>query len=75
MDGCSYVVTGGSQGIGRAVVERLTRVAHVVVLDVHDDLAWAPKQVELVHGDARDPEVAARAATPWRRPPDSWSGG
>lgn len=59
----SYVVTGGAQGVGRAVVERLARDGHVVVLDIADDPPWAPESVQLVQGDARDPEVAARAAS------------
>jgi NAD(P)-dependent dehydrogenase (short-subunit alcohol dehydrogenase family) len=58
----SYVVTGGSQGVGRAVVQRLTREGHVVVLDLTGDLSWAPETVECVHGDARDQVTAERAA-------------
>ncbi len=62
MPNTSYVVTGGAAGIGRAIVERLAREAHVVVLDVAEHLAWAQGGVELVSGDARDQRVTARAA-------------
>ena len=59
--GGSYVVTGGAQGVGRAIVERLAHDGHVVVLDTagEPDL---PERVRYVRGDARDPDVAARAA-------------
>jgi NAD(P)-dependent dehydrogenase (short-subunit alcohol dehydrogenase family) len=37
----SFVVTGGAQGVGRAIAERLARDGHVVVLDRDEDaLAW-----------------------------------
>lgn len=61
----SYVVTGGAQGIGRAVVERLAEQGHVVVLDVDADaLRWTEQhsRVSAVVGDAGDGAVAARAA-------------
>ncbi|MEU4620855.1 SDR family oxidoreductase [Actinoplanes sp. NPDC023801] len=58
----SFVVTGGAQGVGRAITERLTGSGHVVVLDVADHLAWRHDQVTLVSGDAADPETARRAA-------------
>lgn len=58
----SFVVTGGSQGVGRAIVERLTADGHVVVLDVADTLTWEDPGVTLVSGDAGDPGVARRAA-------------
>lgn len=58
----SYVVTGGSQGVGRAIVERLAQGAYVVILDVTHALGWENPSVQLVTGDASDPEVAARAA-------------
>jgi NAD(P)-dependent dehydrogenase (short-subunit alcohol dehydrogenase family) len=35
----SYVVTGGARGIGRAIVERLARDAHVVAVD-YDPPRW-----------------------------------
>lgn len=62
MGAASYVVTGGSRGIGRAIVDRLrSDGAAVVVLDVlpredpEDDLPT-------VVGSAGDPEAAAAAA-------------
>jgi len=50
----SYVVTGGSGGVGAAIVARLLGEGHVVVLDVSPDAD--------VVGDAADESVASRAA-------------
>jgi len=58
----SYVVTGGAQGIGRAIASRLTLEGYVIVIDVADDLGWAHERVRLVSGNAGDPQVAAEAA-------------
>ena len=58
----SFVVTGGAAGVGRAIVERLARDGHVVVIDVADRADPVPERVVLVVGDARDPDVAVRAA-------------
>jgi NAD(P)-dependent dehydrogenase (short-subunit alcohol dehydrogenase family) len=58
----SFVVTGGSQGIGRAIAERLTDNGQVVILDVTGQLDWQHKRISVVVGDARDPETAQRAA-------------
>ncbi|MFD2080105.1 NAD(P)-dependent dehydrogenase, short-chain alcohol dehydrogenase family [Actinopolymorpha cephalotaxi] len=58
----SYVVTGGAHGVGRATAERLAQDGHVVVLDPVAHLDWDHPRVELVSGDARDPDVAGRAA-------------
>ena len=58
----SYVVTGGSQGIGRAIAQRLSRLGFVVVLDVAGELGWDDPSVELISGDAGDPAIAQRAA-------------
>jgi NAD(P)-dependent dehydrogenase (short-subunit alcohol dehydrogenase family) len=61
----SYVVTGGGQGIGRALVERLAEDGHVVALDLDAGaLDWARNhpRVSAVVGDAGDEAVAGRAA-------------
>ncbi len=58
----SAVVTGGAQGVGRVVAERLTQFGPVVVVDVTDDFGWQNDLVTFVSGDARHPAVTARAA-------------
>jgi NAD(P)-dependent dehydrogenase (short-subunit alcohol dehydrogenase family) len=58
----SYVVTGGAQGVGRAIAERLAHAGPVVVLDVAPALDGDHPGVTLVSGDAADPAVARRAA-------------
>lgn len=58
----AFVVTGGAQGVGRAIAERLAVDGTVVVLDVADPLDWHHDRVQLISGDAGDPDVAARAA-------------
>lgn len=58
----SFVVTGGSQGIGRTVAERLARHGHVVILDVSPPTGWHHDRVTAVLGDARNPDVAQKAA-------------
>ena len=62
MDDASFVVTGGAQGVGRAIAERLATEGHVVVLDVAGALDRDDPAVELVSGDGRDPAVARAAA-------------
>ena len=59
----SYVVTGGSRGVGQAIVERLAAApdtALVVVLD--REAAEAGPRVAAVTGDAADEAVAGEAA-------------
>jgi NAD(P)-dependent dehydrogenase (short-subunit alcohol dehydrogenase family) len=58
----SFVVTGGAQGVGRALVDRLSRRGPVVVIDVLDRLEGQSERVRLVTGDAGDPAVAVHAA-------------
>ena len=66
--GSAAVVTGGGQGIGRAIAERLLADgASVVVLEARaDDLDWTAAyadRVAVVTGDAGDDEVARQAAS------------
>jgi NAD(P)-dependent dehydrogenase (short-subunit alcohol dehydrogenase family) len=56
------VVTGGAQGVGRAIARRLAEHGHVVVLDVAGTLECDDPAVGLVSGDGRDPAVARAAA-------------
>jgi NAD(P)-dependent dehydrogenase (short-subunit alcohol dehydrogenase family) len=61
----SYVVTGGAQGVGRAIAERLARDGHVVVLDpgsAADGWIREAARITAVGGDAGDESVAAEAA-------------
>jgi NAD(P)-dependent dehydrogenase (short-subunit alcohol dehydrogenase family) len=58
----SYVVTGGSNGVGRTIAQQLARVGHVIVLDVAAGPAWDDDRVHVVQGDAGDPDTARAAA-------------
>jgi NAD(P)-dependent dehydrogenase (short-subunit alcohol dehydrogenase family) len=63
--GCSYVVTGGGRGVGKAVVERLLGQADGVVAIELDAAAleWVEDpRVIAVLGDAADEAVAEEAA-------------
>jgi NAD(P)-dependent dehydrogenase (short-subunit alcohol dehydrogenase family) len=62
VDEPAYVVTGGARGVGRAITRRLTTYGQVIVVDLIDQLDWEDLSVELVVGDARDPQVALEAA-------------
>lgn len=63
----SYVVTGGAQGVGRTVVERLLADGHaVVVLDLDPAaLTWTTgmDRIVAVAGNAADETVTERAAS------------
>lgn len=61
-DDASYVVTGGAQGVGRAIAERLAHTGQVVVLDTATSLGWSHPRVILHSGDAGDGQIAAAAA-------------
>ncbi|GAA2235466.1 SDR family oxidoreductase [Herbiconiux moechotypicola] len=66
----SYVVTGGAQGVGRAIAERLSAEARVVVIDRHDGAEAAPEvrvPGALVPG-ARVPEARVPPAPAVARP-------
>jgi NAD(P)-dependent dehydrogenase (short-subunit alcohol dehydrogenase family) len=61
----SFVVTGGGQGVGRAIAERLAQDGHVVALDFDAaSLGWTRDhdRVTAVSGDAADEAIATRAA-------------
>jgi NAD(P)-dependent dehydrogenase (short-subunit alcohol dehydrogenase family) len=58
----SFVVTGGAQGIGRAIALRLADDGQVVILDVAGQTDWRHDRITSVIGDARDPQVARQAA-------------
>jgi NAD(P)-dependent dehydrogenase (short-subunit alcohol dehydrogenase family) len=62
MTRASYVVTGGSQGVGRAIAERLAADGHVVVVDVTESSGWDHPSAEFVTGDARTADVVQQAA-------------
>ena len=65
VDSGSYVVTGGAQGVGRAIAERLARDGHVLVLDPGAaDAGWIRDRARItaVAGDAGDEATAAAAA-------------
>ena len=64
----SFVVTGGAQGVGRAIVDRLVRDGTVVVVDVATALDRVDDRVQLVTGDASDAAVATRAAAAAEEP-------
>lgn len=57
----SYVVTGGSSGVGRAVAEHLATIGHVVSLDPAPPGEGDPR-IHTVREDAADADAAAAAA-------------
>ncbi|WP_433040686.1 SDR family NAD(P)-dependent oxidoreductase [Dactylosporangium sp. CS-033363] len=58
----SFVVTGGAQGIGRAIAELLAVEGHVVVVDVQDPGDWPSDRIAALVGDAGDAHTARLAA-------------
>ena len=58
----SFVVTGGAQGVGMAITQRLCQDGHVVVLDVAPEMSWVDPAVQLITGDASEERLAAEAA-------------
>ena len=61
----NVVVTGGAGFIGSHLVERLTRVNDVVVVDDESSgrREWVPEDANYVHGDLTDAGTAATAIT------------
>lgn len=57
----SFVVTGASGGVGRAIAEHLSTIGHVVNLDLAP-AAGGNERVHHVQDDAGDPTAAAAAA-------------
>ncbi|MCE1179233.1 MAG: SDR family oxidoreductase [Micrococcales bacterium] len=57
----SYVVTGGTQGVGRAIAEHLASSGAVVIVDVND-ADWQHPNIRFVVGDAGDEGVVRYAA-------------
>ena len=58
----SFVVTGGAQGVGLAITQRLSQDGHVVILDVATEMSWVDPAVQLITGDAGEERLAAEAA-------------
>lgn len=58
----SFVVTGGANGVGRAIAERLAEQGPVVIIDRVEALDWRHDGVTLLTGDASDSAVTVRAA-------------
>jgi NAD(P)-dependent dehydrogenase (short-subunit alcohol dehydrogenase family) len=61
---CSFVVTGGGRGVGRAIVQRLARRGHVIALDCDPHgLEWTAGEpaVEGLAGDAADERTLTAA--------------
>jgi len=58
----SIVITGGAQGVGRSIAEKLLADgAHVVVIDISAP-GWSHPALSFVVGDAGDPGVVTAAA-------------
>lgn len=55
------LVTGGARGIGRAIVEDLSRDHSVVLLYNTTRPEWAVPEIRSVQGDLRDPKTAPKA--------------
>src|SRR6187200_1542377 len=61
---CSYVVTGGGRGVGRAIAARVARRGHVIALDVDADaLTWTADRpnIEGLAGDGLDERTLSAA--------------
>lgn len=59
----SFIVTGGAQGVGKAIALHLAKQTHVVIIDTCQQLSWQHDKIHLVSGSAGDSNTALQAAS------------